>query len=530
MGGVQPAVGRARGARHRGGRRARRPEVRRARSIWTALGVVTACVFVPGSGFLAAGRKKLGLLVLVPHLLLAVALIAYAASNSRGIIRLAVDPNWLAAIAVGLLLALIVWIVILIASYRMLRPEGAERWQQALGGTWVALLCVLLAVPLGVSARYAAVQRDLITSVFNESDSLTSPDLDKENPWGADGRINLLLLGGDGDVDRQGVRTDSMMVASINTRNGKTVLFSLPRNLARVPFPKNSPLHDEYPEGFSGEGDELEWVLNAVYRNVPALHPQILGAGSDNEGADALKLAISGALGLRVDYYMLINLNGFQQVVDAIGGVTVNINEPIPIGGDTDAGVPPRDYLEPGPNRHLNGFEALWFARGRWGFDDYHRMRRQRCMMDAIIDKADPVNVLRRYQDLASAGKEITRTDIPQELLPDLVDLAADIKGAKVTSIVFERSDAFSPSDPDYDWMHRQVRRAIGVKSRPGKPTSSATGNPNGEPTGDPTTGDPTQGDPTTGETTGPPGTDVEADEPEDSCAYKPVTDGETTP
>lgn len=512
MGAGEPA-----GRRARGGRRALRAPKKRARNIWTALGVTTACAFLPGSGFLVAGRKKLGLFVLVPFLLLLGVLIWYVATHRRDIIRLAVDPNGLAAIACGLLIVLVVWVVILIASYRMLRPESAERWQHAVGATWVAMLCVLMAIPIGVGARYAVVQRDLITSVFDDSDSLTSPEFDEENPWGDDGRINLLLLGGDGGVDREGIRTDSVMVASINTRNGKTVLFSLPRNLAQVPFKKGTPLAELYPEGFTGDGDELEWVLNAVYRNVPALHPQVLGAGSDNEGADALKLAVSGALGLNVDYYMLINLNGFEQVVTAIGGVTVNINEPIPIGGNTDQNIPPDDYLEPGPNRHLNGFEALWFARGRWGFDDYHRMRRQRCVMDAIIEKADPGTVLRRYEKLASAGKEILRTDIPQELLPDLVDLAGEIKGAKVTSIVFERSDAFSPSDPDYDWMHRQVKRAIGIggKGKPGKPTSSATGNPNGGPTGDANPGEPT----------GSSGTDVEPDKPEDSCAYDPVSE-----
>jgi LCP family protein required for cell wall assembly len=508
--GAAPAAG---GARRRGGRRVR---LHRARNIWTAIGVTTACALLPGSGFLVAGRRRLGLMVLVPHLLAAAVLIWYVATHSRDIVRMAVDPNSLAAIACGMLIALVVWIVVLIASYRMLRPESALPWQQALGGTWIALLCLLVALPIGVGARYAQVQRDLINSVFDESDSLTSPDFDEENPWGDDGRINLLLLGGDGGVDRAGIRTDSVMVASINTRNGKTVLFSLPRNLAEVPFKKGTPLDELYPEGFTGDGDELEWVLNAVYRNVPAMHPQVLGAGSDNEGADALKLAVSGALGLNVDYYMLINLNGFEQVVDAIGGVTVNINEPIPIGGNTDQNIPPDDYLDPGPNRHLDGFEALWFARGRWGFDDYHRMRRQRCMMDAIIEKADPGTVLRRYEKLASAGKEILRTDIPQELLPDLVDLAGEIQGAKVTSVVFERSDNFSPSDPDYDWVHRQVKRAIGIggKGKPGKPTSSATANPNGGPTGDASPDEPTESS----------GTDVEPDD-KDSCAYEPVSE-----
>src|SRR5699024_8677939 len=157
-----------------------------------------------------------------------------------------------------------------------------------------------------------------------------------------------------------------MIVASVDTNSGDTTLFSVPRNLMHVPFPEDSPLHEIYPNGFTGEGDDGEWMLNAVYRNVPKMHPGILGT-SDNEGADALKQALTVALGIPVDYYVLVNLDAFEKIVDAMGGVTVNINQPIPIGGDTDKGIPPEDYLEPGPHRRLDGFEALWFSRGRYG-------------------------------------------------------------------------------------------------------------------------------------------------------------------
>ena len=77
-----------------------------------------------------------------------------------------------------------------------------------------------------------------------------------------------------------------------------------------------------------------------MYDQVPALHPGILGR-SDNEGADAVKQAVSGSLGLSVDYYVLVNLAGFEQIVDAMGGVTVNINVPIPVGGRPGFGIPP---------------------------------------------------------------------------------------------------------------------------------------------------------------------------------------------
>jgi LCP family protein required for cell wall assembly len=286
-------------------------------------------------------------------------------------------------------------------------------------------------------------------------------------------------------------------------------MFSLPRNMEKARFPEDSPLHALYPNGFSGYTDESNWLLNAVYGQVPALHPGVLGR-SDNEGADALKQAVSGSLGVPVDYYVLVNLLGFRQLVDAMGGVTVNINVPIPIGGNTDLGIPPDDYLQPGPDQRLDGFKALWYSRGRYGSDDYQRMERQRCMIDAIIGEAKPWTLLRRYQDLAATGKEIVRTDIPSELMPAFVDLALEVKDASVRSVVFRSSDRFWPADPDFAWMQSVVRKALAPRDRslpeggenPGSPEPSASLSPSAGTVPDP-------------------GNAVDA---ADACAYHPVS------
>ena len=369
-------------------------------------------------------------------------------------------------------------------------------------------MCVAVAAPLAVVARYSMVQKQVVQKVFQHNKSATAPvDVTEEDPWGGRDRVNVLLLGGDGNVHREGVRTDSVVLASMDVHTGRTVLFSLPRNLMRVPFPMRSPLHAIYPDGFTGPGDPAEWLLNAVYRNVPALHPGILG-NSDNEGADAVKQAVAGALGVHVDYYLLVNLAGFRSIVQAIGGVTVNINQPIPIGGNTDLGIAPDSYLQPGPNQRLNGFEALWFARGRYGSDDYQRMERQRCMIDAIINEAKPLNLLRRYESLAAVGQEIVRTDIPSDLLSAFVDLATEVKGSQVRSVVFRASSEFAPSNPDYDWVHEKVRKAL-RSGQPGRgttptptPTTAPTPSPSASPTVDP----------------------ADATDAKDACGYHPLS------
>ena len=143
-------------------------------------------------------------------------------------------------------------------------------------------------------------------------------------------------------------------------------------------------------------------------------------------------------MGLKVDYYVLINLRGFETLVDALGGITVNVNSYVPIGGvsEENRNVPPSEYIEPGPNQKLDGRKALWFARGRYGSDDFARMGRQRCVINAIIEQANPANMLARYEQIAKAGKQIVITDIPQEVLPLLVDLSLRVQKGQTRSVL----------------------------------------------------------------------------------------------
>jgi polyisoprenyl-teichoic acid--peptidoglycan teichoic acid transferase len=434
--------------------------------------------------------------------------------ESDRVLSLALDRTALlwTVVAIGVVWAL--WITAIWRAYARNRSHPASVVMRLAGSAGVLLMCAAVSAPMAVGARYAVVQRDLIGSVFGDQTSATAPKVTAASPWGKRKRVNVLLLGGDGAVHRPGVRTDSVILASIDTKSGSTVLFSLPRNLRNVPFQAGSKLAQLYPEGFTGTGSEAEYYLNAVYRNIPALHPGILGR-SDNEGADAVKLAVAGALGIRVDYYVLVNLAGFQQLVDAIGGITVNINEPVPIGGNTDAGIPPDDYLQPGPDQRLNGFKALWFTRGRYGSTDYKRMERQRCAINAIVDEASPVTMLKRYTRLAKASKEIVRTDIPSDLLPAFVDLAGKVKGKPMKSVGFERSAEFDPNAPDFDFVRAAVQAALRpARAAAGVPVAAAGGTPRSAAT--PAT--------PSGGSTGATDPSRASDAAED-CAYRPVTD-----
>jgi LCP family protein required for cell wall assembly len=480
--------------------------VRPARSFGKAAGLTVLGALVPGTGLLAAGWRRTGAAVLAVFVLLLGGAVWLATAGQRTAVRAAVDPQVLLGVMVGVGVLAVLWIAVVVAGYRLLLPRRASRVQHGVGAVLVALLVAAVAVPAVTAVRLAGAQRGLVDTVFADGQSATVQEpADPVNPFGDKKRVNVLLLGGDGGEGRDGVRTDTVIVASIDTDTGNTTLFSLPRNLEDLPFPAGTQLAELFPDGFDA-GSESESLLNAVYRNGPALYPDALGAATDNPGADWLKLGVGEALGLPIDYYVLVNLDGFSQLVDALGGITVNVNYYVPVGGIPNAQLPD-SYIAPGPDQEMDGATALAFARGRIGLTDYQRMDRQRCVLNAIVAEADPVTLLTRYQQLAATTSDIVSTDIPQSVLDDFVDLAFLVKDAEIRSVVFDDT-VISPAYPDYDQIRALVQQALGeAPATSAAPSSSAA--------------------PTTESSAPAPGTPAPAADPAtdvaDACAYDPV-------
>lgn len=447
------------------------------------MGFTVAGTVIPGLGLLAARRRVAGGIVLAVFLGVIVGVVGWAISDPQGLAALAVRPSVLNALAFVLIVTALIWVGVVIATHLALRTTPSKP-QRIAGGILVGVLAFAVAAPMAVAARYSYDSASLMSTLFKsdkETKSATKPsawekpsDEPSADPWAKKPRLNILLLGGDAGKGRTGTRTDTVIVASIDTKTGDTTLISLPRNTGRMPFPKDSPLHERWPYGYTdGNGDNPEYFLNSMYDNVPQQVPHDILGETDNLGADVMKLSVGEATGLKIDYYVLINLAGFEKMVNALGGITVNINTYIPIGGNTDLGIPPDDYLKPGPKQHLKGREALWYARGRYGSDDFARMDRQRCVINAIIKQANPANMLARYEEIAKAGKQIVKTDIPQEVLPLMVDLSLRVKDGNVRSVVFKHGvDGFSSPHPDYALMRKRVKAAIS-ETKNEKPSSS---------------------------------------------------------
>lgn len=312
---------------------------------WTVLGAL-----IPGLGLFRARRTGAGIAaLLIPVGLLALVVYGVVAGRDR-LAALAVDPKVLTGVAIGLLVLALAWVLVIGGTHLALRPANATGGQRLAGGILVSLLSMLIAAPLAVGAQYTYTLAGVVGTVFSDQEQSdnTTPTLAPVDPWANKPRLNVLILGGDTEKKRDpslGLRADSVMVASIDTRTGGTTLFSLPRQTARIPFPKDSPLYKYYPNGFYDgvNGANAEYFLNAMYNNIPRRIPKdLLGPKVKNLGAEVMKIGVGEALGLgKLDYYVAFSMDGFRAFINAIGGVTLNVNYRIPIGGKTSEGVPP---------------------------------------------------------------------------------------------------------------------------------------------------------------------------------------------
>lgn len=456
------------------------------RLVWlTALGAA-----VPGASLVAAGRRLVGGLLVAGFvgLLLLTALVVVSGEAVSLGLGLATRPNALLAVAVAVVGGAIVWCAAILVGHVSLRRTRLTTDQRVLSAVLVAALMGLVALPSATAARYALAQRSLILTVFDDpgegrEGGLAAPDLEAEDPWEDHPRINVLLLGSDAGAGRTGTRTDTMIVASIDTRSGETVLFSLPRNLEGPIFADGSPGDEQFPRGFhpSGAGAcvQNDCHLNAVWTWAEN-NPQVY-AGTDEPGLQATRDAIAGVLGLQLDYYAIVNLDGFTDLVNAIGGVEMTVERRIPIGGGTNQVTggrnPVTGYIEPG-RQTLDGYNALWYARSREGSTDYDRMARQRCVLAAVAEQAQPGRLARAFPALAASAERNIVTDVRAGELEAFVELALRVQDASIRSLSFDR-DVITPEDPDFDAIHAFVQEAIDPEAtstpRPGTTTPTAT-------------------------------------------------------
>ncbi|HWM05690.1 MAG TPA: LCP family protein [Actinophytocola sp.] len=397
----------------------------------------------PGSAQLLAGNRRVGLIALRIWVgLLVLGLVGLiAVLLDRGLIfQVAFNATLLLLLYTALLVGAVAWAALFVDAWRLGQPLSYGLAHRRATVSVNGLLCFAVVGTMLFGAHLVGVQRDLVIALFGDGE-VSEPH---------DGRYNVLLLGGDSGAGRWGLRPDSMTVASIDADTGRTVLIGLPRNMANFPFAEGSVMDEQFPDGFDCDGCYLNGVSTWAGDNTG------LFGKSKNPGTDATIMAIEGITDLKINYWAMVNLEGFKDIVDAVGGITLNVREPIPVGG---LGSDVTGYIEPGV-RKLNGHDALWYARAREGSDDYSRMARQKCVLSALLEQVSPQNAIRNFGDLAKASTETLSTNMPASEMDRFIPLAMKARDQKVATLSLV-PPLVNTADPDIDLIQEKVAEAI---------------------------------------------------------------------
>lgn len=449
-------------------------------------------LLIPGSAQVLAGRRRLGRFglgaTLVAWLLVIVAA-GLALFARPALLWLTVGGGWLSAVVLTIVQVLLVgyvilWIVLTLDTLRLVRLVKVPSPSKFAAPVVALVLLGLAGSGAGYAATAVGTTRDTIGAIFGSS----GPSLPA-----SDGYYNILLLGADSGEGRDSMRFDSISVVSVNAETGAVTITGIPRDMAYFPFAEDSPMRDpdlvgyDYRNFFEGHDDRtcgwgagINQLTNAVQvcrtDQGKSIYPDAAASGSSPE-VEATKDAAEGILGISIPYYVFIDMKGFADLVDALGGVKITVTERLPKGGpppgsgkhDVDSWA--IGWIEPG-EQVMDGDTAQWYARSRYTTSDFDRMKRQRELQAAILAQFTPQNVLTRFNQVADAGTALVETDLPQGKLPEFFDLMLKAKEQQLTTIELTPDNGVQEHETDYDFIRDMVQQ----KLHP--PTHTATPDP----------------------------------------------------
>ncbi len=498
---------------------------------------------LPGWGQWRQGRRRRALMLAIP-MLAGLAVVGWLAvvvwrDGAVGLVELLIRPRWLWALLIGNLVLAAVRVLGTLDAWLPLRSPatrpGTWGWRLAVVGMTAAMV-----VPHAVVHLYTAEAIDLVDTVFVDeevpplavreealiAEGFTPADLgpttatttttvasstapattrphptedDPADPVGTDPdptdggdalghRFTVLLAGGDFGPGRDDLRTDVMIVATLDPVAGTAALISVSRDLTEVPLPPAwaeyntmqqvqqwhedraheeavaeaeeageeppPPPEFEYCRCFADRINYLYTLTSTWVRTFPeAVDP----------GMEALRQTLSLFLGIPIDHYVLVDFAGFVDLVDALGGVRVTVTETMDVGFSPakEGEEPVRVTVEPGVHV-LDGREALAYVRNRTGSSDGERMRRQRCMIRELAAELDAYTLLRHFPAIAEAIRTSTTTTVPLQLLPDLIGAVGALNAEDITTLAIVGSPFV---EAEHNYMNLPIVNAARVRS-----------------------------------------------------------------
>jgi LCP family protein required for cell wall assembly len=400
----------------------------------------------PGWGQWYLGRSRAAIAYALPTLL---AMGALAWQLSAGLETFALRmlvPTFALNVLILIVLLAVVRIVSMLdaalwggptASPSSGRPRG--RGPMTVLGAMIALVVVTHGVAgYGAWAFYDAGSRIFIgdnngipapTDVVGQlrdpsADFLATPDATPEN---ASSRITVLFTGIDSGPNRDHALTDTMMVVSLDPTTGKVTMVSFPRDLAFFPL------------YFGGTYPNKINTMMTVARHNPAKYT--------DGPLPTLTKELGYLLGVPINYFAAVNLEGFMSMIDMVGGVDVvnpsAINDPTYewLGGG------PLGFTLPAGRVHLDGLNALAFVRSRHGAgdSDFTRAANQQILLVALRQKLLKPAMLLRLPALLKAASQTVITNFPSDRIDDMVNLAQAGDPSKIQRIVLSSPYSWHP-------------------------------------------------------------------------------------
>lgn len=252
----------------------------------------------------------------------------------------------------------------------------------------------------------------IVLDQSSPGESAPAPAIPQPPNVAAGERINVLLLGIDKREGEQGPwRTDTMIVATLNPQTKTAAMLSIPRDLY-VPIPA------------PGAGENR--INTANFYGDSTKYPG---------GGPALAMrTVEYNFAIPINYYILIDFNGFRKIIDALGGIEINVATAI-----DDPNYPTPDYgiehlVIPAGLQHMDGDLALKYARSRESTSDFDRSKRQMQVILAARDKALKINAIAQAPQLLAQLKDSIQTDMPADQMLTLAPLAAQVRLDNITS------------------------------------------------------------------------------------------------
>ncbi len=456
-----------------------RPPIHRPHRPWLA--AVLSFIF-PGLGQAYAGKMRTAAIFAIPVVLaITVALVLFGILGETRFNGLLSSRFLLTILAINLLF--FAWRAISIVDAGIGGAHFAPRRDRRIAFTAVAALVLVTGVMHGWVGVVVSRLDDTLAQVFEPGDGSdpaagpavegggppAGPGAQPQDPWDGEERINFLLLGTDAAPGRDEILTDVVLVVSVDPVNRTAAMISVPRDTGYVPLPDDSI----YPDGvFPGKANELA--------SVAAADPELWCPDVDVTpvacGIQTVQEAIGLYVGLDLRHYAIVDMAGYAELIDALGGVELclpgRLVDPL-FGTQLRPGDPREPLVLPAGCNHYDGLDALAFARSRQGWiempngtrlaqTDFDRNERQQGVLIALRDELADANLILELPAVLGAVGRTVETDFPRDQAGDLVGLLPLITGPDIERVVLDYPRFVdAPSQPEINYLLEPRRDAI---------------------------------------------------------------------